>query len=310
MSRYQGIDCPVCHKPLREQDEVVVCPECGAPYHKTCYLEAGACQFPHLHAEGKAWEAPRFEPKVESSDRVCSRCGSRNGAGAMFCQVCGTPLTEEAAWQQPRNDFGMPHGGGMPLNPFINPFGGVDPEEEIDELPAKDLAIFVGPSSHYFLPIFKKLAFGSGRRINWPAFLFQGYYFLYRKMYGLGVATLIITFLLGLPGLYVTMLSVMGSEMPFVLPLTEQALAQLMQYTSIAAIALRFGLAFFCNSIYKWQTYRKIRRLQAKNLPQEEYSALLAKKGRVATKLMGGLAIGYLVVNFLMMAASSLFFPM
>ena len=42
---YTGIKCPVCEKTFTKQDDVVVCPECGAPYHRECYQKEGHCIF-------------------------------------------------------------------------------------------------------------------------------------------------------------------------------------------------------------------------------------------------------------------------
>ena len=36
MSNYTGCKCPVCQQPFTETDDIVVCPECGAPYHRAC----------------------------------------------------------------------------------------------------------------------------------------------------------------------------------------------------------------------------------------------------------------------------------
>ena len=34
MIDYKNCKCTLCHKPLHEGDDMVVCPECGAPYHR------------------------------------------------------------------------------------------------------------------------------------------------------------------------------------------------------------------------------------------------------------------------------------
>ena len=33
MMDYKGCKCASCHKVLKEGDDIVICPECGAPYH-------------------------------------------------------------------------------------------------------------------------------------------------------------------------------------------------------------------------------------------------------------------------------------
>ena len=36
MPKYYGCPCEGCGKPLTLQDDIVVCPDCGAPYHRVC----------------------------------------------------------------------------------------------------------------------------------------------------------------------------------------------------------------------------------------------------------------------------------
>ena len=43
MMDLSGIPCPVGGKPFTKDDDIVVCPVCGAPYHRACYQEAGHC---------------------------------------------------------------------------------------------------------------------------------------------------------------------------------------------------------------------------------------------------------------------------
>ena len=38
MPKYYGCPCEGCGKPLTLQDDIVVCPDCGAPYHRTLSL--------------------------------------------------------------------------------------------------------------------------------------------------------------------------------------------------------------------------------------------------------------------------------
>ena len=41
MPKYYGCPCEGCGKPLTLQDDIVVCPDCGAPYHRDCYEKLG-----------------------------------------------------------------------------------------------------------------------------------------------------------------------------------------------------------------------------------------------------------------------------
>ena len=40
---YRGQHCPICGKEFCDGDDIVVCPECGTPYHRECYKTAGHC---------------------------------------------------------------------------------------------------------------------------------------------------------------------------------------------------------------------------------------------------------------------------
>ena len=40
---YKKYICPVCNEKFNEDDDVVVCPECGTPHHRSCYFQNGKC---------------------------------------------------------------------------------------------------------------------------------------------------------------------------------------------------------------------------------------------------------------------------
>ena len=48
MPKYYGCPCEGCGEPLTLKDDIVVCPDCGAPYHRTCYEKLGRC----IHSPG------------------------------------------------------------------------------------------------------------------------------------------------------------------------------------------------------------------------------------------------------------------
>ena len=55
MSRFTDKLCPVCREKFKDNDDVVVCPECGTPHHRACYNDAGGCGVNGYHAEGFVW---------------------------------------------------------------------------------------------------------------------------------------------------------------------------------------------------------------------------------------------------------------
>ncbi|MBQ8170600.1 MAG: hypothetical protein IJZ95_01295 [Oscillospiraceae bacterium] len=64
MSRFTHKLCPVCRKHFSDADDVVVCPECGTPHHRTCYKELGRCGLEKYHADGFVWDG-RLPDEVE-----------------------------------------------------------------------------------------------------------------------------------------------------------------------------------------------------------------------------------------------------
>lgn len=193
MLDYKGVNCPVCGKPLRGEDDVVVCPDCGAPYHRACYAQAGACVFPALHERGEEWRPPapaaqeQPEDHARGNDLECPVCGLLNANGSLFCSRCGARLPTQA-------DAGpvfIPRESGnaaFPGVPFVfDPLGGVSPTDEAAPgVSYGDLSKLVRQNTVYYLPVFR-MAKQTGRsRFNFSAFLFSGGWLLYRKQYKLG----------------------------------------------------------------------------------------------------------------------------
>ena len=60
--------CPVCDKQFKKGDDVVVCPECGAPHHRECYEKEGHCHFADKHGADFSFEKEQLE-EAEQQDR-------------------------------------------------------------------------------------------------------------------------------------------------------------------------------------------------------------------------------------------------
>lgn len=303
--KYHNTKCPVCEKPLKEGEDIVVCPDCGAPYHRECYKELGKCAFEHLHANGEAWTPEENEEPTDAADVkeeaaddgvVCPRCGEENEEGDRVCRTCGFPLHLQRQMggmpqQDPNAQFGA---GQVPFSPFMGR-STVQPDEEIDGIKAQDYANFVGRSAHYFLPRFKELSTTKARVLNWSAFFFQGGYFLYRKMYGMGILMFAAQILLAVPQAIVTFQTL-------TMPTLMQNSASLETFSNISMICevlllvLRFICGFFANTLYKSHCEKKINKIK-EEAKGESYEETLKKKGGVATKLMTVLLIGYAAVN-------------
>ena len=214
---YKGIKCPVCEKPMLEDDDIVVCPECGAPYHRACYMEKGSCIFTELHEKGENWmpPAPPTAPNTvsEIKDQECPNCGVLNAHSAMFCNICGTSLTGEPTphrnspynhhtphsdAEEERRDAAQTgsyppppgvtfHGfGAMPFQ--FDSMGGVNPADPLAEnVSYGDASKLVQQNTSYYMSVFHMQQKFNHRKFNFSAFLFSGGWLLYRKQYKSGL---------------------------------------------------------------------------------------------------------------------------
>lgn len=103
--KYTGIPCAACGKKFTAEDDVVVCPECGTPYHRACYKNwplyyearmpramCGSRPRPlrGLCAAGGAAACPQNKTDGEGYV-MCSRCGTVNPAGQERCDPVRLP---------------------------------------------------------------------------------------------------------------------------------------------------------------------------------------------------------------------------
>ena len=214
--------CPVCGEQFKTGDDVVVCPECGAPHHRECYEKEGHCHFADRHGDDFSFEkeqAEEADKQAEQNDEngtvICKRCGTENPKELFYCSNCGAPLygnNEEAQNfgqnqnnSQPNTNFNQNQG--MP--PFGVPFGQANPqmaaafdpmagmksdEPLVDDITAGEAAKFIGKNTPYYLRVFSFIKKFKKSRFNFTAFILSGIYFLYRKMYALGILFSVLTF--------------------------------------------------------------------------------------------------------------------
>ena len=251
MADYKGNTCPVCKQKFKEADDIVVCPDCGTPYHRECWKKVGVCVHQADHAAGFEW-TPDNVISDRPDDIVCPNCGTHNPLGAKYCNHCGVSLPDHPDNVQYQQDHPAPGGNGpvyangsyqaggapqyrqaqrqeqAPDQDFFSagsmgPDGftckEVGPDDPIDGIKARDWASYVGPSSIYYMMQFFRMQ--ETRRkavISFSAFFLGPFYFFYRKMWKQGVLFALLDFIVMLPSLLYLM-AVSGAEwmvgMPF-----------------------------------------------------------------------------------------------
>ena len=257
MAKYTGYTCMACQQKFQDGDDVVVCPECGTPYHRACWVKNGQCINTELHASGGSWmqerlaEENRKKQEQQHAQNVnkCPRCGTENPKSNIVCSNCGLPLYVQQPGAQPQQPGGTASNPGAEqqnnqqgrqVNPF---FGftfsdqdrccGLNPDEEMGGERLGDVADFVNTNTIYYLPLFKKFKeTGSKFSMNFVCLFFPQFYFAHRKMWRMSILTIVLLFLLGIPSLIVNF---MNNSASLITMLEERFSADLMA-TPINAI--------------------------------------------------------------------------
>lgn len=336
LANYVGVHCPVCDKRFVDDDDIVVCPICGAPHHRTCYQKLGHCALNDLHISGHTWKPAENEPHGEDSaagpqaessaeSAACPACGAANPRSGIFCRICGAPLARRSGETPGVNTnavnsaafggFGGFSAGQAPAgSAYTAAFGGLSPDEQIDGVSARDIALFVGENSQYFLPRFKQLSQSKGLSPNFAAFFFNFLYFFYRKMYFYGSILLGVFVVCQIPSFFIApeyakfMMEnmqdmVMGISVPFT------PTQNLWAYTAVyymRYIMIGFGLVFslYANRFYMRHVLNKIRTLragfidEAGKLDDTLYTQALSTRGRTSRAAVVICVISLTVIIF------------
>ena len=319
----EGQSCPVCQKPFQKTDDIVVCPVCGAPHHRACYIATGHCHFEDTHGTPEQWsrdkavnqaaDAPKTEP--QATTRRCPHCGFDNPEFAEFCGHCGRSITTEndAETKTPppfrAAPFGVPFGEStyVPFRANVQNTGGVDPEAEIGDETAGDVARVVGRNQAYYMPTFQKFEqTGKSGKWNWAAFIFTPFWLLYRKCYLTGGLMLLFSLLQQLLVDYVEfvkldLFSGGGSYADMMTRIQEcmvddsmNRYLSLISLFTIVSLVLHLFFGIFGNKIYEHSCLHRIR--TAKQKFEDSYRDMLPVVGGVSASLA---LISYCVWYFL-----------
>ena len=224
--RYKDIMCSVCGLPFAEEDDVVVCPVCGTPHHRACWMQNGRCANEALHGQGFEWKFPEDKDPVKKLDEIkrkahspapeftfkngesvieCPHCGAMNYEHDAFCMKCRGPLKDNG----PRVDNGQdvpPADGGNAEQgyAYTDPqrlaydnqrlYGGLDPNIMIDGIPVAEYSDYIGGNAPG--KIIRRMAsmerYDRKISFNFAAFVFGPIWFFYRKMYKQGAMVLVL----------------------------------------------------------------------------------------------------------------------
>ena len=322
-------NCPVCEKKFENGDDIVVCPECGTPHHRECYDSLGRCFYEDKHAEGFSFENLNTE-QTENEQKnsqfedfetiLCPVCFHKNPKNAQVCQRCGTDLRAENA-HNPQQENGQPNQQGSQYQgmppfgfsasgmPSFDPLAGMNGEEEIAEnVKVSEAAKYIGKSTQYFLPVFKKIKNGFTARFNFSAMVFAEVYFLYRKMTVLGVIISLIMISTSVASTAIMMspewinsynsimasmrsgvsVSLFSSDLSFMyIPLALQGLR----------LVIRILSGLFANRLYYSHCSKRIQHIKAEK--PADLSKTLEQKGGVNLPLAASFYAASMIISYI-----------
>jgi len=253
---YKDEKCVLCNEVFTEEDDIVVCPECGAPHHRECYARNGSCALKDEHSGDFRWSrlsAPFPAPPAEEVT-ICPVCHTANRTGNLRCIRCGERL------ETPKQENKEP-GNLEEFSPFTQTaeFLGFDPEEDMGGATIRELSQFVDSNTIYYIPLFKRFKeLGTKLSLNLLCFIFPPVYFANRRMWGWAVITSVIMVVLAVPALLSGMISdsistgrlFLPSELTNMIYDNRQLVKTIVEICSIGTLITRLLTSLFCNHMY------------------------------------------------------------
>jgi hypothetical protein len=277
MTDFTGALCPVCKKDF-SRERPVVCPDCGAPYHRACYLEEGECVFKKKHSAGFVW------------DVGCDALGTPTGklSGKPDASADGAPRatrpTDEN--ENKRKIYGTIRETLDEMGFFKN----IEKEPLTSEerflfgVSEKEISYFQGGINPLRLMRYRRIASGNKISLNVFAGFFSPLYMFYARMRGLGAIVTLLTFLLGFPGWLDSYFYLTGTASP----LTREQLVMLSTNLSIFNLSLMVLIALFYDYFYLRWSANRIKMIRSRFYPEVlENRAEIPDAPSVAAKLEG-----------------------
>lgn len=271
MIDYSGQVCIVCNKPFTEHDDVVVCPECGTPYHRECYHAAGHCVNDALHQSGGSWQIEKHQQQ-EAEKKAAHRAEMEQQAA----QRARDGMTDVS--NSPMYD-------GFRMN--NDPCLGLDPDEQLDDVTVKEMTSFIATNRFYYLPIFRMMKV-TGRKLsfNLTCLFFPQYYFANRKMWAMALLSILLRFAIAIPSSLLVLSERLGLTFEWI-DTQSTLFSMIVNVTSIADLAFSIICCLFGNYFYYRFARKKIKSVKKETqVPEQLYPNLTEAGGTSAGNIV------------------------
>ena len=292
MPKYYGCPCEGCGEPLTLKDDIVVCPDCGAPYHRTCYEKLGRCIHSPAHAAGYEWHFPYRDAEL----RTCPSCGERTLRSEETCRCCGAALPPETEADEQLNDRKAAQDeqhGGFDYERFYRQYEQqtMDPlhrnlqaafgkDELIDGIPSSDWMTYIGTAAPAYLNDYSRMQLQHTKiSMCFSALVFGPFYFFYRKAWKPAFGFLAAELVVALPTL-LSMMQATGS--PLTAGISSTAIVVLSRIMTVFSFALVMLRTLYAKWLYRKSAAERIRRIRAEFPDAAQRRAVLSAQGGVS----------------------------
>lgn len=263
MSKFTNKLCPVCRAPFTEDADIVVCPQCGAPHHRVCYMTKNRCGLEEYHAQGYVWNGrlPDEEPEPEPENTDPHHAE----------YPADTPVPKIMPAIQDIEDMESPEEYYKKMVERLN-----DSTEGDDGVSIRELCAYASTSVFHYGRAFSVFRSGTvGKRpkifMNLCSGLFAPVYQFYRKMDLLGIAALLITVASSLP-----LLLVYGGILE-----DNDGVYILVSLCRFLSFVMTVVLCLFGDYLYYRHAIKRIKKIRSRTQERgEAYYESLSESGR------------------------------
>jgi hypothetical protein len=174
--RFENQVCPVCEEKFKENDEIVVCPECGTPHHRDCYINLGECKNSALHNENFT-----FEPVIEEQEKIDILIDDEIKNTKDVVNVVNVEFNSD----DEKNNENLK----STIEELFKNINGKSTDQVLlNNTPSSYFEAAIGKNQNYYMPRFLIMEGTQKKRlINVCAFVFPFAWAIYRKMYKLAL---------------------------------------------------------------------------------------------------------------------------
>lgn len=294
MPNFIGQPCTSCRSVIAEGEDIVVCPNCGSPYHRECYKKEGKCINTALHESGESWKpelsatGTNVGESAAAAIVACKNCGTENSSENAFCKECGAPINMEKAagaiYQRIKQDDAA--GGTATFGGGFAPFPNVtrlNQDSDVDGITVGEYNSYVGRSWMYFLPKFLRFSKQNTKlSFNFCAFFFPHLYFFYRKMLPMGIAMLVLTTILSLPSTIMSLIQ--WKYLQSIAFTNSQWFANIYDISYFLSYAVDIVAGLFANWLYYKKAKSDIERIKSTAADDVQLKISIADAGGTSWK--------------------------